>query len=210
MPHHTAFPIDDDHLRARGIHDLETGIAVAESSFKQFWHDVGECIRDAPEINTIRMGLLAMVTRAQGYHSAALRASRDDNPYAAFALVRCFAENAAALLWMMEKPNDLGRVSLLAEESERFAIGRLVTAANKRAPGFGAIYEQLSAYVHPVTSSFSDGWRPSDGPREVSWTSVPTFKVQQSRQLVCFWLLELTEIHAATWPALYAAALRDE
>jgi hypothetical protein len=209
VTHHKQFPIDDGHLSARGIHDLESGIETAEASFKAFWTEVGHNIGLSPEITSIRMGLLSMVTRAQGYHSAALSAVRDDNPYAAFTLVRCFAENAAALLWMMEKPGDLGRISVLAGETEGFAVGRLITTANKRAPGFGAVYEELSKYAHPVASSFSDGWQPGSGHRDVAWSSVPAFKVEVSKQLICFWLLELTEIHANTWPMLYTAGIRE-
>lgn len=127
VSHHKKYLINDSYLHSHGIRDLESGIAVAETKFRSFRDGVADGIGRSPEITSIRMGLLSMVTRAQGYHGASIAAVREDNPYAAFTLVRCFAENAAALLWMMEKPGDLRRISLLAEESERFAVGRLIS-----------------------------------------------------------------------------------
>lgn len=194
-------------LTARGIVDLTSGIQAAHQSFAKFRHDLTPYV--AGDFSTIGMGLLAIVTRAQAFHDSALAAIVDDNPWAAYALIRSYAENAAVLLWMLEKPNDLKRLSVLAQESERFAIGRIVNSANKRAPGFGRLYATLSELAHPVASSFSESWRAEAETRVATWSSVPTFKVQENRLWACLWLVELTEIHAHSWPLLYQASVRN-
>lgn len=193
--------VDSATLTARGILDLQSGLEVARRDFSEFRTSLSLVVTD--ELSTIGMGLLAVVTRAQAFHDSALDAIENDNPWAAYALIRSYAENAAVLLWMLEKPGDLKRLSMLADESERFVIGRVIAAANRRAPGFKGLYAVLSDLAHPVASSFSESWQASPESRLANWSSVPTFKVQENRLWACLWLVELTEIHAHAWPTLY-------
>jgi hypothetical protein len=109
---------------------------------------------------------------------------------------------------MLDHPEDLKRLSMLATLPERFAIGRLVSAADKRARGFKALYEQLSEYTHPVQSTFSESWVVRDEiRREGLWSSAPRFKQDDDPLWACFWLIELTEIHQHVWPQLYRASV---
>ena len=49
------------------------------------------------------------LARAQGFHEGAVAAIAADNPYAAFTLLRAYAENAAAILYVKDHPAQLER-----------------------------------------------------------------------------------------------------
>jgi hypothetical protein len=191
---------------ARGMHDVASGLAVARADFVDFRHSLVDVVRG--DFSQVSMGLLALITRAQGFFDGALKGVENDNPYATFPLIRCYAENAAVLLWILDHPNDLSRLSSSAPADERFAIGRLISNAAKRAKGFKAIYEQLSEFSHPVATGFHQPWRVvPDEERTLQWSSVPSFKTTEDKIWACFWLVELTEIHANVWPSAYRASV---
>ncbi|WP_344055317.1 hypothetical protein [Microbacterium lacus] len=192
---------------SRGMHDLESAIAIARAKFARFGRSLDRVVQADLTIEV--MGLLALITRAQGFHNGALQAVESDNPYAAFPLVRCYAENAAVLLWVLEHPHDIGRVSAIAQQDQRFAVGRLIANAAKRAPGFKDVYEQLSEFTHPVASGFTQPFRAaSDADGGFSWSSIPSFGSDDDKILACFWLVELTEMHANVWPRAYRGAMK--
>ena len=188
------------------MHDLESAVAIARAEFAKFGRSLDRVVQ--PDLTIEAMGLLALITRAQGFHDGALQAVVSNNPYAAFPLVRCYAENAAVLLWVLEHPDDIGRLSAIASQDQRFAIGRLIANAAKRAPGFKDVYEQLSEFTHPVASGFTQPFRAApDADGEFSWSSIPSFSGDEDKILACFWLVELTEMHANTWPRAYRSAM---
>lgn len=193
---------------ARGIYDVASGLAAARAGFIEFRHALVDIVRG--DFSQVSMGLLSLITRAQGFHEGALRGIENDNPYATFPLIRCYAENAAVLLWILDHPNDLSRLSSSARPEERFAIGRLISNAAKRAHGFKGIYEQLSEFSHPVAAGFHQPWGVvPDEERTLQWSSVPSFKTAEDKIWACFWLVELTEIHANVWPPAYRASVRS-
>ena len=51
--------------------------------------------------------LSGFLARAQGLHEGAVAAISADNPYAAFTLLRAYAENAAAILYVKDHPAQL-------------------------------------------------------------------------------------------------------
>jgi hypothetical protein len=188
------------------MRDLESSIATARAEFAKFGRSLDRVVQT--DLTIEGMGLLALVTRAQGFHSGALQAVESNNPYAAFPLIRCYAENAAVLLWVLEHPHDIGRLSAIAQQDQRFAVGRLIANAAKRAPGFKDVYEQLSEFTHPVASGFAQPFRAApDADGGFSWSSIPSFGSDDDKILACFWLVELTEMHANVWPRAYRAAM---
>ncbi|MGZ0711316.1 hypothetical protein ACWPKO_23610 (plasmid) [Coraliomargarita sp. W4R53] len=188
------------------MNDLESAIAVARAGFAEFGRSLNSVVQT--DLTIEAMGLLALITRAQGFHNGALQAVESDNPYATFPLVRCYAENAAVLLWVLEHPHDISRLSATATQDQRFAIGRLIANAAKRAPGFKDVYEQLSEFTHPVASGFTQPFRvASDENGGFSWSSIPSFGSDKDKILACFWLVELTEMHENIWPRAYRDAI---
>jgi hypothetical protein len=53
--------------------------------------------------------LMGFVTRAQGLADATLLAVKTGNPHGAFTLLRAYFENAAAILYVTRKPNQLAQ-----------------------------------------------------------------------------------------------------
>lgn len=191
-----------------GITDIDSGVRVARETFRTFRRSLIGVVDGG--LSSVTMGLLALVTRAQGFHDGALLGVEARNPYATFPLIRCYAENAAALLWMLNHPQDLKRLAATAPRDEKFAIGKLVAEASKHAAGFKGIYEQLSEFAHPVASRFSQPfWIDPEGDgTKFIWASEPRFKHDDDAIWACFWLVEITEIHANLWPIVYEAAVR--
>lgn len=150
-------------------------------------------------IDVPRMTLLSLFTRAQAFHESALAAVQADNPFAAFTLLRSYAENAAMLVWLRDKPGDIVRIYPDAPASQRIRIGRLVDKASARLGGFKPIYEQLSEFAHPGEATAMAGWHPTDVDLRVRWHSAPAFKSDDDFKIACFWLVELAEANGHLW-----------
>lgn len=194
--------VDNALLAARGMTDVDTAVRAADESFRDFRNAQLPLI--SGQVSRLRMGLLAMLTRAEAFHGGALEMIRADNPFASYALIRSYAENAAALLWIAERPDDRRRLAVAAKQDEKLVVGRIVDAATKVLPGFKNLYQRLSEYAHPVADSFGSAW--TLHPTEegvIRWGSTPAFRNDEGRMWACLYLAELTDIHADYWPALY-------
>jgi len=53
---------------------------------------------------------MGLATRAAGLHDGAVHALETDNPFAAYTTLRSYAENAAAVLYAADKPEQLDRI----------------------------------------------------------------------------------------------------
>jgi len=200
---------DDDLsglLRVRGIFDLESGLAAAQAYFRAAQIESLAVLKEPRALTPFSMGLLAMMTRAQSFHEGGLAMIRADNPYAADALIRAYAENAAALLWLSKHPKDIGKFSFLSDGSYPVPVGRMVDHAVRDAPGFKKLYSRLSESAHPTSATFPTSWRAEGDDGSATWSSVPAYKVPENRLWACLWLMEITDIHLVTWPQLYRVA----
>jgi len=99
--------------------------------------------------------LSGLVTRGIGLHNAAVAALEADNPFAAFTLIRSYAENAAAVLYAADHPNKVDRV--LGLDGHPLSVGRLTAHANRspRFGGFKSVYSELSEYAHSLSKSIA-------------------------------------------------------
>lgn len=193
-------------LEERGIRDVESGLEAAATHFRDFLRGCLPLI--GGDVSSLTMGLLSMLTRAQAFHDGATAMIHEGNPFATYALIRCYAENAAALVWIAEKPHDARRLALAAGEDEKLVVGRVVDFAATKLPGFKNLYRQLSEYAHPVASSFHAAWHPGDeGERSATWASAPKFKSWDGPLWALLWLMELTDVHRDIWPELFNASL---
>lgn len=189
-------------LVERGITDYASGKIAAETHFKQFLNDMMPLANGS--ITAFSMGLLAMVTRAQAFHTGAISMLDANNPFATNALIRAYAENAAALLWAADKSHGAASLSIGAERHQRLVVGRIVDSAGKRLPGFKKLYESLSEYTHPVADAFPGAWLPSeDDDGCVQWSSAPRYRSDDGKLWALLWLMELTDVHQEVWPFLY-------
>jgi hypothetical protein len=131
-----------------------------------------------------------LVARAQGFHQGTLAATDADNPYAAFTLLRAYAENVAAILYVGDHPAKLNKL-WRDLKGQGIKIGRITNYAQTQMPSFRLVHEDLSRYAHPHAVSILASSR-IDG-ESFSWTSGPRFKWEQERLLAYAWTVELAK-----------------
>lgn len=190
----------EELLQRYGITDPEAGLREAEGRFKQMLSDLPRNMTSGAAISAEMMGMMGLLTRAQAFHDSACWAIRHGNPFAAYTLIRGYAENAAILVYLREKPSEIRRISPLASQSDRLKVGKVVALATKHYEGFQGLYDRLSSYAHPESSALLSGFQSSGVGGEFQWATAPRWKdPQQGPRWACLWLIEITEMHSASW-----------
>ena len=95
-------------VQAHGITDRPSGINVAKSSRQLLVNAAADALGRGQGFTPAVMLVGGLVTRGIGLHDAAIAALEADNPFAAFTVIRSYAENAAALagvLWDHAAPS---------------------------------------------------------------------------------------------------------
>jgi hypothetical protein len=182
----------------RGITDRASGVAKANEALSKMKDDVFRHLPKSFDFTAAHMALMSLLTRAYAFHLGATAAADADNPWAAFTLLRSYAENAAMLVWLVGKPNELGKLTHEAGPEARFRLGKILSYASRRMGGFEGIYDQLSGFAHPTASTALSGWH-ARGDQDVSWASVPAFKNDDDFMMACVWLVELAEANSELW-----------
>jgi hypothetical protein len=135
--------------------------------------------------------LSGFLARAQGLHEGAVAAISADNPYAAFTLLRAYAEKAAAILYVKDHPAQLERF-WRDTRGPGVQIGRITNHAVSRFGGFKDTYSELSRYAHPQALSLLASSRVVEG-GVLQWSSAPAFKADHDAVMACAWVVELAE-----------------
>lgn len=189
-----------------GITDVLSGLGIGRRLVLRMRHDVVRATTATPsELTSTAMTLLSLFSRIEAFHKSALDAIEAGNPYATFTLLRAYAENAAVLAWILQAP---GRLDILRVGSQQHPpkMGKVIAAARLRFGAFDEIYEQLSAYAHPVSSSLLTSWKNTDDgdPGNVEWRSDPRWVSEREAVVACFWLAELAEANTHLWVEAWA------
>ena len=180
--------------KSRGLTDRTTAIAEARRYGRSSLDLVTEFIPG--DMTKSTLALMALIERWQAFHLGSIDAIEASNPLAAMTLIRSYAENAAAILWIWERPADLSKLFIGAER-DKFAIGRLVANAQKHAPGFSELYQQLSDAAHPSGAGAYQSIRlDPENVGSFGWTSHPRFRDEQDALWALLWVIEICEIHA--------------
>lgn len=165
-------------------------------------HTVYSKLPQSIEFSDANLTMLGLITRLQAFHEAAAREIAADNPFSSAALLRSLAEVVALVCYLIEKPSELRRVSIRADNKDRFKMGTLIEAGAREAPAFKEIYAQLSNLAHPSYAGANSSMTISnDG--HFTWQSQPTFKDDDEACVMYLWLLELTEAAGLLWCKLY-------
>jgi len=130
--------------------------------------------------------------RAQGMHGGTVAALQSDNPHAAFTLLRAYAENAAAILYLKDKPEQLEQFWRDFDGSG-IPIGKMTNYARSRMVQFKAVYDQLSKYAHPHSQSIFAS-ATAEGKSGFRWQSMPAFKSERDLLTACGWTVEMATI----------------
>lgn len=187
-----------------GIADRESGILRAAEARQRMTNFAAKAMPPRLEFGVASMTLMSLLTRAQAFHDGALGSLRDDNPWATFTLIRSYAENAAILLRLTERPDDIERLYPETPRDQRLRVGQITHGAGGRLDHFKDIYDQLSGFAHPSPDTALSAWHASerdDG--SVQWKTVPAFKNDDDFKMACVWLVELAEANAHLWRECY-------
>jgi hypothetical protein len=187
---------DDGFLARLGITDRATGLEAARRSRQQLI-DAGKHVLGQTGDYTLAVFVFSgLLARAQGFHEGTVAAIEAENPYATFTLLRGYAENAAAALYVRNHPEGI-RTYWIDPDGPHVSPGRMINEAEQRLKGFAPIYKQLCQYAHPAGRSIvaSHSLGGEDG-RTVSWGSAPAFKSERDALVACGWVVELAEANA--------------
>jgi hypothetical protein len=174
-----------------GITDRLTGRERARESWNALISAGRKVLGSGMDYRVEHLVFSGFLARAQGFHESAVAAVSADNPYAAFTLLRAYAENAAAILYVKDHPAQLEKF-WRDTHGPGVKIGKITNHAEGRLAGFKDIYSQLSRYAHPQALSLLASSRVVED-RVVQWSSTPAFKSDYDAVMACAWAVELAE-----------------
>lgn len=183
-----------------GIHDRASGIEAARSSRQRLFDAAGAALSGfyaAGGATTANLLLLGLAARGLGLHDGAVDALEADNPYAAFTLIRSYAENAATFMYAIDKPETIDRLFGMGQHP--ISIGPIISHATQspsaRFGEFRAVYDSLSAHAHPMpTSILASGT--NVGENDFHWCSGPEFKSDNEFLTASGWTVEFAVANA--------------
>lgn len=173
-----------------GITDPDSGYDAAKGARDRILEPAKAVLAATTDVTMIHLIFQGFVARAQGLHEASVAATRDGNPHAAFALLRSYAETAAAILFAKDKPEEV--MKFFDQDGPGIKIGRITNHARSRFGNFKEIYDQMSKFAHPaglsILASSSAGEE-----RTLQWSSAPRFKHVENQLIAYGWAVELAE-----------------
>lgn len=178
-------------IEERGITDRLTGQKLARASLDTLISTGREILETSVDYRVEHLVFSGFLARAQGFHEGTVAAIGADNPYTAFTLLRAYAENTAAILYVKDHPAELNRFWRDIHHLD-VPIDEITSYAMTRFRGFKGIYSELSKYAHPHALSLLASTRVIEG-RIVQWSSVPRFKSDYDAIMAWVWVVELAD-----------------
>ena len=199
---------ENDWLTDLGVTDTASGNSTAVESLEALKNSAFEVLGSMEAFTNAGMLFCGLVARSQGLHQGAMAAIEASNPYSTFTVIRAYAETSASVLYAIDHPKE---VSTLLGIGDRpyVAPGRLINHMQKKIPSYKSLYNQLSQYSHPASSSFTAGFSiQNDG--TVNWSSTPSFRDHREVMIAYGWITEIARNTALLF-SQYADAynLRD-
>ena len=181
-------------IRRRGIINRASGQERARSSWNTLISAGRRVLGSGLSYRVEHLVFSGFLARAQGLHEGVVAGISSDNPYAAFTLLRAYAENAAAILYAKDHPAELERF-WRDIDGPGVELEAITNYANQRFEGFDSIYSQLRRWAEPQATSLLAGNQVSDN-AEIQWSSVPKFKSDHDAVMACVWVVELAEANS--------------
>lgn len=175
-----------------GVTDEDSGHNAAAEA-RQHVLSVGRTLIPSGPLKMDHLLIAGVVARAHALHEASISAIDSNNPHAAFTVLRAYAEQCAAVLYMKDHPAQAERF-WNDPEGHGVPVGRIKNYAQRsgRLPNFGALYDQLSAYAHPSASALFASMRVGEDD-SLSWQTVPRFKHDDDKLMAYVWCIELAQ-----------------
>jgi hypothetical protein len=180
-----------DWIQKLGITGRLTGQVQARASWNALISAGRTVLGTGSDYTVEHLVFSGFLARAQGLHEAAVAAISANNPYAAFTLLRAYAENTAAILYVKDHPADLDKFwrDICDPGVE---LGEITNHAMSRFGGFKGVYSELSRYAHPQALSLLASTQVIEG-QVIQWSSAPAFKSDHDAVMACVWVVELAE-----------------
>ena len=124
------------------------------------------------QITTAHLPFLAFIERAQAFCLGAIAMIESGNPLAAATLLRSFAENLTVVFYINAHPTEIEKLQPGARHGIK--IGRIISQAEKRFPGFKGMYDELTAMAHPSGAGSYHTLKMGED-RALTWQPYPTF-----------------------------------
>lgn len=179
----------DALLDTYGISDEESGHAAAIAA-REMILSLARTVVPSGAITMDHIVVCGFVARAQSLHEASIASVQANNPHAAFTLLRAYAEQCAAILYMTDHPE---KAKPLSGEGAGYGvkIGTITNYAQNsgRMPSFREVYNRLSKYAHPSAAGHFASVRVGDD-RSISWQSAPRFKREEEKLIAYGWCVE--------------------
>jgi hypothetical protein len=174
-----------------GIVDAASGHDVAVAHRKVLMGAGNDTLRSMENLTYAAMGFCGFLSRAQGLHERAVAATDARNPYAAFTLVRAYADNMAGILFANDHPKDVATFLGLGDRPY-VSAGKLTNYMQRVVPTYKQFYDQLSGYTHPVSLSLLASFK-LEAEDTFNWSSAPRFRDEREIMLAYGWIVEVAE-----------------
>lgn len=138
------------------------------------------------ETHLIALGFAA---RAIGLHRGTVTMIDQQNPAAAFALLRPFIENAAGVLYAKDHPDRRGKFFQNPDLVDAIGIGRITNHAKRRFGNLDDVYGTLSQLAHPHSRGLIATMSAGDQ-RRFRWAAEPGFKAERDEMTAWAWCRE--------------------
>jgi hypothetical protein len=182
-----------ERIQKLGIKDRVTGLQQAQASWARLISAGQKVLGSGMEYQVEHTVFSGFLARAQGLHEGAVASIRAENPYAAFTLIRAYAENAAGVLYVKDHAGQLEK--FWDPDSYGVPVGKITSYAATRFGGFKESYSELSKYAHPMALSVLASSTVEDG-QLIRWQSAPQFKSDNDALAACAWVVELASATA--------------
>ncbi len=140
---------------------------------------------------------MSLVSRLCGLHEAVMREITADNPSAVFLLIRGYAETLAIAMYVIKKPTYIE--AALSDPKRggpnRKSIQSIFAGISDEAPGFKAVYGELSDHAHfgPI-GVYSAHVIVDDELQQTGWTDEPHWRDQSEFRIACAQIHELAQM----------------
>ena len=186
-----------ESVKARGIVDRATGIERARASRQWLQDAAWDALNRTDQLQNSHFVVTGLATRAAGLHDGVVHALETDNPFGAYTMLRSYAENAAAVLYATDHPEKLDRILGLGD-TNLITVGTITNYAQQGSKRFGAfkkVYDDLSAFAHPMSRSIFASAKPN-GDNGFQWALEPAFKYDLDFLVTCALVVELAEANS--------------
>lgn len=149
------------------------------------------------DLSFLSLFFFSILSRVTGLHAAIYREIRESNSHAVFPLMRAFAEAVVLVIYVIDHPQYVSALIQRPREAatgtpKRKSLQALINYASKEAPGFKAVYSELSEFTHFGATAMWASHELGSDLTTWTWSSGPRWRGNQGF-VACAQLIELAD-----------------